>query len=226
MINQGQENSLSVVNAKDIKLMKCYSYVVARDYGFAPNPFGPYCTLATCKPDIRNSALVGDIIVGSSSRAHNPTDSLVYVMHIDEKIDFNQYSSDPRFKYKKPILNGSLKQMYGDNIYNFDSTQNDWIQLDSHHSHPDGSPNLNNKNRDLKSCYVLISKYFWYFGRNHLVLPDEFVSIYKHGRGYKSKCFTEEFLVAFLAWLECNVPMGYRGDPYQFDKFQRYDGIS
>lgn len=206
--------------------MKCFSYVVARDYGFAPNPFGPYCTLATCKPDIRNRASVGDLIVGSSSRGHSVTKSLVYVMLVDEKIDFKQYSTDARFRYKKPILNGSLKKMYGDNIYYFDSTQDEWVQLDSHHSNADGSENLHNKNRDLKSEYVLISHHFWYFGRNHLVLPNEFMSIHHKGRGYKSKCFTEEFLTSFLVWLESNAPKGYRGNPYQFNEFQRYDGVS
>lgn len=33
--------------------MTLYSYVVAHDFGFAPNPFDGLCTLATCKPDIR-----------------------------------------------------------------------------------------------------------------------------------------------------------------------------
>ena len=31
---------------------KSYSYVVARDYGFAPNPFNGILTLAACKPVI------------------------------------------------------------------------------------------------------------------------------------------------------------------------------
>ncbi|WP_225761747.1 hypothetical protein [Acinetobacter sp. Marseille-P8610] len=33
--------------------MKIFSYVVSRDFGFAPNPFFNFCTLATCKPKIR-----------------------------------------------------------------------------------------------------------------------------------------------------------------------------
>lgn len=44
--------------------LKLYSYVVARDFGFAPNPFHGYCTLATCKPDIRATASVGDWVIG------------------------------------------------------------------------------------------------------------------------------------------------------------------
>ena len=40
--------------------MNLYSYVITRDYGFAPNPFWNICTLATCKPQIREHALKGD----------------------------------------------------------------------------------------------------------------------------------------------------------------------
>ena len=42
--------------------MKFYSYVIPRDFGFAPNPHFGYCTLATCKQGIRRSAHVGDWI--------------------------------------------------------------------------------------------------------------------------------------------------------------------
>lgn len=39
---------------------------VARDYGFAPNPFFGVCTLATCKPRIRSVAQIGDWVVGAT----------------------------------------------------------------------------------------------------------------------------------------------------------------
>ena len=39
--------------------MYLYSYVITRDYGFAPNPFWNICSLATCKPQIRERALIG-----------------------------------------------------------------------------------------------------------------------------------------------------------------------
>lgn len=44
--------------------MNLYSYVITRDYGFAPNPFWGICSLATCKPQIRQRALKGDWIAG------------------------------------------------------------------------------------------------------------------------------------------------------------------
>ena len=36
--------------------MTVYSYIVAYDSGFAPNPFHGTCTLACCKPTIRRTA--------------------------------------------------------------------------------------------------------------------------------------------------------------------------
>ena len=48
--------------------MRLHSYVVARDYGFAPNPFFGVCTLATCKPKIRSAAKLGDWVMGTGSK--------------------------------------------------------------------------------------------------------------------------------------------------------------
>ena len=31
-------------------MTKLYSYIVATDSGFSPNPFHGFCTLACCKP--------------------------------------------------------------------------------------------------------------------------------------------------------------------------------
>ena len=42
-------------------MAKGYSYIITRDYGFAPNPFGGVCTLATCKPKIRKGLDANEI---------------------------------------------------------------------------------------------------------------------------------------------------------------------
>lgn len=50
--------------------MKLYTYIVTHDTGFAPNPFGEYCTLANCTPNhmgIRADA--DDWICGFSGKA-------------------------------------------------------------------------------------------------------------------------------------------------------------
>jgi hypothetical protein len=68
--------------------MRLFSYVVARDYGFAPNPFFGFCTLATCKPKIRAAAALGDWIVGTGSCAYGLEGRLVYAMRVTEVLTF------------------------------------------------------------------------------------------------------------------------------------------
>ena len=60
-----------------------FSYVVARDFGFAPNPFFGVCTLATCKPKIRAAAEVGDWIIGTGSAERKRSGHVVYAMEVE-----------------------------------------------------------------------------------------------------------------------------------------------
>lgn len=79
-------------------MAKAYSYIVARDYGFAPNPFFGVLTLATCKPGIRYSAEIGDFIIGNANKAHG--NKLIYMAKVSEILTFDQYWNDPRFQRK------------------------------------------------------------------------------------------------------------------------------
>lgn len=204
-----------------------YSYVVPRDYGFAPNPFGKYCTLATCKPGIRRSANIGDWVIGTGSdeRHIRMGDRLIYAMHIGEKMSFSEYWVDSRFTDKKPVMNGSLKQKYGDNIYCYDKMLNRLVQVNSHHSLDDGSVNARNYDRDTKGHFVLISKEFWYFGQNAPEIPIEIRDyITKKGVGYK-KISDENIVNDFVIWLSNNFNKGFNGRPMHFtNKFIRYKG--
>jgi hypothetical protein len=204
-----------------------YSYVITRDYGFAPNPFGTYCTLATCKPGIRRSAKVGDWVIGTGSNSQKLKwgDRLIYAMQVCEKMSFDEYWNDVRFQEKKPVMNGSKRQKYGDNIYYFDSTQGKLIQVDSHHSFVGGITNEKNYRRDTSADFVLISNRFWYFGENAPQIPvDLRNSIIKSGVGYK-KVLDEEIINNLLGWLVNNYEMGLNGFPYLFSgNFKRYAG--
>lgn len=162
-----------------------YVYVITRDFGFAPNPFYGVCTLATCKPGIRKSAMVGDWILGVAGR-HLGSNyrKCILLMKVSEKIDFQSYWEDPRFLLKRPCRNGSDLKMLGDNIYH-KNANSEWVQEDSHHSNSNGSTNPVNLQRDTGTTdQVLISKYFYYFGEKSL--PVDLASIhYKSGRGFK-----------------------------------------
>jgi hypothetical protein len=90
--------------------VRLHSYVVARDYGFAPNPFYGICTLATCKPRLRSVAQAGDWVVGTGSKTNGREKHVVYAMRVTGAMTFEAYWADPRFQTKKPNLRGSKKQ--------------------------------------------------------------------------------------------------------------------
>lgn len=200
--------------------MELYSYVVARDYGFAPNPFGGYCTLATCKPNIRQRASVGDWIAGIAAAEDSRTPRLVYVMRVDEVLTFDMYWMDPRFDCKKPTRIGSVKQLFGDNIYYRDSSGN-WIQADSHHSLADGSPNPRNIANDTQSEGVLVSHHFAYWGSRAIEIPSRFLEFDEEtlliGRGYRRR-FSESFVREFVQWFESLEVQGFLGPPYRWER--------
>ena len=167
---------------------KLYSYVVARDFGFAPNPFYGFCTLATCKPRIRKAAQVGDWIIGTGSKSKGRKRHIVYAMCVNEVMSFNEYWQDPRFHQKRPDMYASISKAFGDNIYYRDNTSNEWIQIDSHHSYECGKPNLKNLCHDTKIDRVLISDDFIYWGGSGPQIPTfSGIDICKCGPSHKCK---------------------------------------
>ena len=195
---------------------RIYQYVVARDYGFAPNPFFGICTLATCMPDIRKSALVDDFVVGVGSKSKGHGDYLIYAMRVNETMTFKEYWEDDRFQNKKPNLSGSKKQAYGDNIYS-QQANGVWSQADSHHSLEDGSPNQKNINHDTKADRVLISNDYAYWGREKFPIPqalkdDERLGNRLNGHGYRCN-FSDKTVKSFTAWFDQLSEKGFLGDP-------------
>ena len=195
--------------------MNLYSYVVARDYGFAPNPFNGVCTLATCKPRIRRVGSVGDWIIGTDSRKKGRRGYLVYAMRVTETMTFNEYRQDERFHCKRPNLRGSKKQAFGDNIY-FRDESGQWHQQDSHHSYKGGVPNPYNICRDTQADRVLLSTDYAYWGDSGPSIPHHF----RDYNGYdicalrNHKCrFPEGLVKDFVAWIRSLGANGYRGVP-------------
>ena len=195
---------------------RLYSYIVARDYGFAPNPFHGFCTLATCKPRIRASAAIGDWIVGTGSKTKGRQGHLVYAMRVTETMSFDEYWSDIRFHQKKPNLYGSLKQAFGDNIYHRNSSSSEWKQLDSHHSHKDGSSNPRNVKRDTGVNRILVSDDFIYCGRDGRLIP-EFKGVRICHTTQAHRCnFRQDTIEAFVEWIRGIGDKGYCGDPLEW----------
>lgn len=199
--------------------MKYFNYKIARDFGFAPNPFGQYCTLATCKPKIRKAAIIGDWIIGTGTKELGCEHEIIYIMQVSEKLTFQEYWNDARFIYKKPVMNGSLVKTFGDNIYH-KNEDGEWLQEDSHHSYSDGVLNKLNLDRDTRSNHVLISDNFYYFGKSSLSLPGNYAFIQRTGFKYLDISDGER-IVCFVT---SNFNPGLIDDPIQFSEFIRYNG--
>lgn len=198
--------------------MKLYSYVVARDYGFAPNPFFGLCTLATCKPQVRQHANVGDWIVGTGSARNGAAGRVVYVMRVTKAMTFDEYWTCSDFRLKRPNLRGSRKQAYGDNIYHRGPFRR-WQQEDSHHSHTDGSPNPQNIQHDTRVDRVLVSTDFAYWGACGPMIPNYFrragsVDICAV-RGHKCR-FPPAMVDDFVRWFRSLRETGYLGEPFDW----------
>src|ERR1019366_7813685 len=78
---------------------KLFSSVVDHDYGYAPCPFGGFCTLAKCKygtskRNIVEMASVGDWIAGTGGvdlRKSAGHGKLIYAMRVDEVVPLGDY---------------------------------------------------------------------------------------------------------------------------------------
>lgn len=198
-----------------------FLYVVDRDFGFAPNPFHGICSLATCKPRIRNSASTDDWVVGVGGRNLKATGKCVFAMKITSKISFNEYWENPIYKDKKPVRNGSKRMVVGDNIYFNDMETGLWSQAFSHHSHADGSLNEYNRDRDTKSSNVLLSKHFYYFGSAAPLIPQLIMDSlnYKNGVGHRKRNLSAA--ADLISWLEREYATNLNlviADPFNFEQ--------
>lgn len=201
--------------------MRLHSYVIEHDFGFAPNPFYGLCTLATCKPVIREHAAVGDYVVGTGCAKRHQRGYLVYFLRIAEITTYNDYWADPRFQSKRPNLRGSTMQAFGDNIYHTDPGSGVWIQANSFHSLRDGSPNPLNVESDTRSSKVLIGSDFTYWGGAGPLIPERFrnfdgIDICAK-RGHRNS-FPAHMVTAFVAWLRSLDEQGYVSAPRDWNR--------
>ncbi len=204
--------------------MRVFSYIVAYDSGYSPNPFHGFCTLACCKPVIRRHAQVGDIIIGLTPKARGHR--LVYAMRVAERLTFDQYWHDPRFRPKRPRMSSaSAVDWSGDNHYE-PIGNGRFKQRPSRHSHDDGAEDRHAMSHDLgadRGNPVLVGTDYAYFGTKARRLPDEF-SFLAVRRGHRST-FTKE-QVRFVCKLLDGLSQGVHASPHLWpgvdDSWLRY----
>ncbi|CAN5641304.1 hypothetical protein BH11PLA2_BH11PLA2_15690 [soil metagenome] len=181
--------------------MHLYSYVVQHDFGFAPNPFGGYLTLATCKPDIRLHAKPKDYLIGTGS-AKVGNNRLIYAAQVSNVITIEEYGSNSKFANKRPAIQGQWWRRHGDNIYV--KINGKWTQRrNCHHVAKD-------QGGDLRGMNVLICKRFSYFGDSKTEIPTEFAEVIKKGPNCKK--IDVQGIPDFIAWM-AKLPQGRIGKP-------------
>lgn len=195
--------------------MRLFSYVVRYDFGFAPNPFEGWCTVATCKLQIRGAAAVGDWVVGTGSAQKKLAGKLVYALRVDEIMTFDDYWKDTRFVRKIPTDRAALKRAYGDNIYHH-GDDGSWVQADSRHSLDGGAPNPGHILTDTSVDAVLIGSHFTYYGGDGPDVPSHLrqdfgVDLVHSGRGHRCG-FPADLVAAAVEWLQ-SLDQGILGRP-------------
>jgi Nucleotide modification associated domain 2 len=198
--------------------MKVYTYTVDHDFGFAPNPFHGFCTLANCKPKIRARACVGDIILGIGGSRTGYSGRLIYWMKVGEIFSFDDFWLDGRFQIKKPVSNGSWMQVYGDHIYHTDQTSGQIIQTqNSFHSDPE---NRNIKRDTGTTSNVLISREYTYYGRRAPVLPTSLAMFAAWSRSYRCM-FEPKDVDNLILWIHNEGVQKVAGRPIDWKPIER-----
>ena len=202
---------LEYVALSSLAAMSLFTYIVATDIGFAPNPFFGYCTLACCKPKIRRAAQPGDWIVGLTPKARG--NRIVYAMRVAEKMSFADYWRDSRFAQKKAdIRSKDVRRRYGDNIYE-PLADGGFRQHPSLHS-KGFAEDAERKAHDLSGTLVLVAREFVYFGQRAPTLPQQFESIIP-GRAHRSN-FAPDLVCQVVEYIG-SFRFGIEGDPWDWE---------
>ena len=180
------------------------TYILTKDTGLAPNPYWGWCTLAVCAPNRQRANLKdGDWIAGFSTKQKGHR--LIYVMEVLQRIHMDSYFRDLRFAAKKPNLRGTWQERCGDNFY-YLKPDNTWEQLRNRFH-----PKTRYMAKDTRNPYVFVSRHFWYFGRDAVSVPKQYVPLIG-GRGIRVN-HPSELKEGFLEWVQSNYDQGERGLP-------------
>lgn len=177
---------------------RLFSYTIPFDDGAAPNPFRGICTLAICKPDIRLAAAIGDWVVGLGSMnaaSGDLSSHLVYAMRVDQILSLREYDRLAPIYWPSRIpdlASPVISNRLGDCIYDFSVIPP--RQRPGVHG-PDNMP------VDLRGENVLISRNYYYFGRNAIPLPKSLGNLVHQTQGHKVTA-NDPLVQPFLNWID------------------------
>lgn len=137
---------------------------------------------------------------------------MVYVAKVTEKLTFEQYWADTRFRRKRPnVSSPRIADRCGDNIYE-PIGHDRFRQLPSVHSHGDRE-NPESKKHDLGGKCVLVASEFSYFGSDARPLPKGLEDLVV-GRAHRCR-FPDAFVAKVDQWRQ-NLPKGVQAAPHEW----------
>ena len=107
-------------------------------------------------------------------------------MQVTEKMTLNEYWRDKKFAKKKASKKPKRKQ-YGDNIYCKSSKGH--LEQQQSFFHKDDKESIK---KDVRGKNVLISNYFFYFGKNHIEISDSLKKAVVQTQGHKYRGLEKE----------------------------------
>jgi hypothetical protein len=183
--------------------MKLSAYIITVDFGFAPNPFGRYCTLACCKPTIRRMAEQDDIVVACASSRSAAPGRLVYAMRVKNVIPYQKYWRDSRYAPRKPSMKTAISRR-GDNIWHQDRA-GQWQVC------PGACHDASQRDRDIGGVNALVATEFFYFGRSAIPIPSRFADLLAQTQGHKNT-YDRQKIGHFWEWISKVAPRAGRID--------------
>lgn len=158
-------------------------------------------------------------MLGTGSAKRNYDGRVIFLMKVTEDICFQKYWDEEKFALKKAIMNGSLEQRFGDNIYHVGNDGN-WVQEDSRHSY-DAAANERNLRRDTETTTrVLLSHHFVYWGENAPQLPASLAKFAIGRIGYECR-YSETEIAELVDWAMSKGVAGLVGDPLEW-RYERW----
>ncbi len=133
-------------------MARVYFYKLTTDNGGAPCVQDGLLSLAICKPMIRCTATVGDLIFGFAANSLRRNNCLLYIARITEKVQDGRYYVNKRFATRE------------DCIYEWRGDRFVWRQGALHHGPKDLVHDLG-EYPDYPKANVLLSRDFRYLGK-------------------------------------------------------------
>lgn len=171
-------------------------------------------------PFIRQHADVGDVIVGMAGSGPQGLgriySRLIFWMQLDETLTFDEYWSDPRFRAKRPIIEGQKMYAVGDRTYRHESGQTTSSQEESMHFRSDVPNSAAHLIKDTSVDRLLVGRRFSYWGGNGPVVPTHLIGLFPETRNHKCPKPGQE-LNELHALMGLQTSQGLIGDPADWE---------